>query len=190
MTPLRPHHPRTRGTGHRLFVACYPEAQAALRIVSLTETHASNDARRTAPAQVHLTLLFIGDTPAIDLPGVTESVAGAVKGLPGFTLKPARLVTLPHRQDPRVLVLETDAQPTLLEIHRRLVTRLARPGRKRDRFVPHFTLARLDPASTHDRIDQPIDLDPIQINQVRLMESRLRPNGAEHTPIECFSLNR
>jgi 2'-5' RNA ligase len=177
----------------RLFVALYPPEDTRRHMLrALAKLQPPPDARhRAVPLeQVHMTLQFIGDTPERDLPEVLESVQRSVAGLSRFTLTPFRLITFPDRGTPRLIALETDAPPALLEAQRRLAQRLARSPRIRagDRFRPHLTLGRFT-ASAHPRpVDAPVPLESFPVEQIYLVRSILKPNGAEHRPIEGVSL--
>jgi RNA 2',3'-cyclic 3'-phosphodiesterase len=102
------------------------------------------ETRLTPAEQVHMTLQFIGDTPASEMEATMESVRRAAAVLPAFTLNLRRLMRLPERGPARLIAAETDAPPALLELQRRLASRLARNVRARagDRFTPHMTLCR------------------------------------------------
>lgn len=118
-----------------------------------------------------------------------ESIDRAASGRDACELQPTRLACLPDRGDPRLLAALGEGDAGLLELQRRLASRLARlrPKADRDRFHPHLTLARLAPGSP--RIDDtPITLPPWVITEIRLMASDLRPTGAVHTPLHICPL--
>jgi 2'-5' RNA ligase len=173
------------GADLRLFVAAYPPvatARAALAAIGRLDLAPH---RPTPLEQIHLTLCFIGDIPARDLDAVRESVERSAAGLPAFTLTPRRLITLPHRGRPRLVALETDTQPTLLELVRRLAKRLARRVREEptDRFLPHLTLCRFTHSADPRPLDEPVDLPAFTIERIALMRSVLLPAGAEHRTV-------
>ncbi|MFM9994572.1 MAG: RNA 2',3'-cyclic phosphodiesterase [Phycisphaerales bacterium] len=172
----------------RLFVAVYPTAEAARELVRALErldlppvaTH-----RATKPDQLHMTVQFIGDTDERELAEVQESVERSAAGLEPFMLTPARLVTLPERGPPRLVAGVTDAPPGLLELQRRLASRLARTPRPKtgDRFLPHMTLCRFTRAAKAPQVDAAIHAGPFNVERVRLVRSVLRPEGAEHVEV-------
>lgn len=174
----------------RLFVAIYPPedtARAMLRAMRKLDPPAH---RPTRLDQVHLTLQFIGDTPSRDLDAVSESVERSGAGIAPFMLTPWRLLSLPPRGRPRLIACETDAPAPLLELQRRLVTRLARKPRPNpgDRFVPHLTLCRFTRSARPHDVDHPVAIEPFPIDRVLLVRSILRPEGAEHAPVHEVSL--
>lgn len=177
----------------RLFVAIYPPEDSRRHMLrSLAKLDPPPDARHRVVAleQIHMTLQFIGDTPERDLPEVIESVWRSVAGLAPFTLTPIKLVTFPDRGTPRLIALETDSPPPLLEVQRRLVQRLARSPRAKsgDRFRPHLTLCRFTASATPTPLQAAVSLSGFSVDRVMLMRSILKPAGAEHVPLRCANL--
>jgi 2'-5' RNA ligase len=175
----------------RLFVGIYPTPEFAASALALLDGIGELPPRRASPAaQIHLTAQFIGETDPRRLEAVRESVARAASGLGSFSITVERLITLPRRGPARLVAVETDAPPPLVELHRRLVSRLARKPRKEasDRFVPHLTLCRFRAPTPGLRFERPAPIGGFEVREVRLMRSLLRPEGAEHIPIDAFSL--
>lgn len=139
--------------------------------------------------QVHLTLQFIGDTPARDLERVLESARRAAAGTRSLSLSPRRLITLPDRGVPRLVAVQTDAPPVLVELHHRLAQRLASKVRQRPGgFCPHLTLCRFRHDARSARVDQPIAMEPFPLGDICVVKSTLRPTGAVHEIIESIPL--
>ncbi len=172
----------------RLFVAIYPSTDAAremLRALSRLDLPPVARCRATRPDQLHMTVQFIGDTEEAALAEVQESVERSAAGLPPFTLTPQSMITLPERGPPRLVAAVTDAPPALLELQRRLASRLARSPRPKtgDRFLPHMTLCRFTGGAKAPRIDAPLRAAPFEVRDVLLMKSVLKPEGAEHAEV-------
>jgi 2'-5' RNA ligase len=169
----------------RLFVAAYPPPAIIDELFAALSKLGAPEHRLTAPEQVHMTLQFIGEVPARELPGIEESVLRSAAGLPPFTLKPRRLVTLPERGRPRLIAVETDAPPSLMELQRRLASRLARRprGRAEERFRPHLTLCRFGPGVNASPVDHPVVASGFRVEHVLLMSSVLLPDRAEHREV-------
>lgn len=172
----------------RLFVAAYPAAGSARAMLDLLRQLDLPEHRAVSPEQVHMTLQFIGDTDSRQLDGVMQSVERAAAGIAPFDLTPRELVCLPARGDPRLVALATDAPPGLLEMQRRLAARLARNPRDRQRFLPHFTLCRFRADAEVWRVRRDAPLAAFPVRAVRLMESVLRPEGAQHREVARFDL--
>jgi 2'-5' RNA ligase len=167
----------------RLFVAAYPPEDIARALCDRVQAmNLPSHARFTPIEQVHMTLQFIGDTPSGQMDAVCESVERAAAGLPAFTLTLRELIALPEGGPKRLIAAETDAPPTLLEIHRRLVQRLARQVRSKagDRFRPHMTLCRFaSPVKEFDIADSAVR-GSFSVDHVVLMRSTLWHDGATH----------
>lgn len=174
----------------RLFVAIYPPEDARRALLREVRKLSPPKHRETPLDQVHMTLQFIGETPRRDLDSVQESFERSAAGLPGFTLTPTRLITLPHRGHPRLIAAETDSPPALLEMQRRLVSRLARNPRasKSDRFTPHLTLCRFTGSAHATPVDHPLGAPPFPVDHIRLVRSILWQEGAVHTEVSRATL--
>lgn len=194
---------RRSGKAHeetvRLFVACYPPATVSRELARegamLCERRALPDSRETPPEQTHLTLQFVGETPACAIEGVRESVRRAASGLRAFELWPIRLIGLPTNDRPRLIAAETDSPPTLLELHRRLVQRFARRAREKpgDRYRPHLTLRRfVTPGFRCEPIDEDLTLERervvFPVAWIALMRSDQTRGGAVHREVERVEL--
>lgn len=146
--------------------------------------------RATPVEQVHLTLQFVGDTPSSRVEGVVETVRRAAGGIQGFELIPLRLITLPARGSARLAAIETDAPPPLLELQRRLASRLARRPRKEtgDGFLPHLTLCRFREGAQAVRVEETVGMVGFRAPEVLVMRSVLRPAGSEHAEVARIAL--
>lgn len=195
--------------GLRLFVAIYPPPHVVQQMLAAARAHLDEHALRYDGAtvnvvpleQVHLTVHFLGNVAPRQLDATIESIDRAKKGLGGFTLIPADLIVLPPgapQSRPRLIAVETDAPPDLLELQRRLATRFARPARDRpgDRFLPHLTLARFKWGGGGEPLTQPTwrplpeqsAPKPFEVDEFRLVKSVLQPRGAEHRSVAKWPL--
>lgn len=174
----------------RLFVAINPPEVTRRAMVERLAAAPIPRHRATPLDQVHLTVQFIGDTESRELPDVVESVRRAASGIGAFSLTPRRLISLPERGPIRLIAMETDAPAPLLELHRRLASRLARSPRAKsgDRFLPHLTLCRFSSEARPEPMDEPVTLPAFTVQSVRLMNSILRPQGAAHVCVEEVTL--
>ncbi len=184
--------PRRAAADVRLFVAAYPPREAVERMLEAAAGLELAAHRVTPAEQVHLTLCFIGDTPGREVEAVRESVARSAAGVPAFELTPRRLVTLPERGRPRLVAMETDSPPAMLEVVRRLVMRLARRVRQRpaEGFLPHLTLLRYQHTASPGRVGAAVEMPAFAIDRVALVRSVLTSAGAVHTPVEEFPLGQ
>lgn len=176
----------------RLFVAAYPPPEYAAALHERFRHAGLVPCRLVPPEQVHLTLQFIGDTPSREMDTVIESVERAAAGLGPFMLRPRGFIELPERPPFRLVALETDAPPELLELQRRLAHRLARNPRANpaDRFRPHLTIARYAPGAEPREASAlpPAGDAPFSVGSIRLMRSTLSPAGAAHHEVARVAL--
>ena len=177
-------------TNLRLFVAIYPSLDISRQLLSALQSHDLPVHRTVPPQQVHITLHFIGDTPTKQLDTTIESVQRATTGISELDLTVQRLITLPQRGPSRLIAAETDRPPELLEIQRRLVTRLARSPRRdvTDQFRPHLTLCRFKKPTRGIELENPLDFRSFLVDKVALMKSTLRSDGAQHHEIMSCTL--
>lgn len=174
----------------RLFVAAYPPSWVAEALLSEAARFDTPGLRPVPAAQVHLTLVFIGNRAPRELEASLESVESSVRGVPAFELRPVRIVPLPRPALARSVVAETDRPPPLLEIHERLVRRFARDpsARPREHYRPHLTLGRFR-GEVECELEVPLAIEPFPVATVAVIASDLRPDGAVHRAVATFTLD-
>ena len=173
-----------------MFVAVYPPMNVIEALLESLDALELPPHRLVRPDQIHLTLLFLGQLPSAELDATLETVQRATAGFAPFILAPSRLITLPERHAARLVAAEAEAPPTLLELHRRLASRLARRPRKRpsDRFRPHLTLCRFRSPRRMPPLNQPVSVEPFEVRSIELMKSDLTPKGAIHEQVVSCTL--
>lgn len=174
----------------RLFVAVHPPPAAASALLDTLSDLGRDDLRAVPAGQVHLTLLFIGNRSSRELDATLARVEASARGVPAFRVRPLRLVPLPRPGLARTLVAGTDRPASLLEIHERLVRRLARnpAPRPRDTFFPHLTLGRFRGESPCE-VDRPLAVEPFPVGSIAVFASELRPEGAVHRELARIRLD-
>lgn len=141
----------------RLFVAVPLPSDAAASCRAVVEAVRGGSAGR-APRWVelsglHVTLRFLGPTPAALVPAVADAVRTAVAGRPAFELELAGAGAFPSAARPRVLWLAIARGGSELEALARGLNGPLEPlgWPPDDRpFRPHLTVARTDAASHAD----------------------------------------
>jgi 2'-5' RNA ligase len=154
--------------------------------------------RWVRPEGIHLTLKFLGDTPASRLDVLRTQLARAIPAEPGFDLSLARAGAFDQRRSPRVILMTVAIEGTaLLELQERIETWLAAGGWPREKrsFHPHLTLARLpdgmDDATRHAVADLTTGFATPQapvwrVDKVYLIRSHLGPGGARYERLAAF----
>jgi len=148
--------------------------------------------RWVRPEGVHLTLKFLGETPAALAPDVEQAIARAVKGIPPHEVRLDALGSFGSRTNPRVLWvgLAGDLE-TLGRLQQQVDRELAAAGFPPEdrRFSAHLTLARVPPEKGRDVAgalseavsSAPVPATAIPVAEVSLMRSRLGSGGAVYT---------
>ncbi|SPA49312.1 RNA 2',3'-cyclic phosphodiesterase [Cupriavidus taiwanensis] len=182
----------------RLFIAVeVPPAQAAGLLSTLP---AAPGVRAATPAQVHLTLHFLGEglgeaAPAADL---LDAALAALR-TPAFTLQ--TYGTGRFRSGPGS-VLWAGLAPgpgldTLRALHAEVGQALAQAAGfppERRRFHPHVTLARCKPTVPEGALRAWLDAHrtlasaPWRVARLVLFESRLGPHGPQHLLRQAWPL--
>jgi 2'-5' RNA ligase len=144
---------------------------------------------------LHLTLKFLGDVEETELAEVVGAVARASSRVPPFGFETRSLGAFPSARRPRVLWLGVEPVDELFALQEAVENELAGLGfaRERRRFHPHVTLARIrDPRaeSVQEILDELVaPKERVEVLEVRVMRSTLRPGGAIHELVEAVPLD-
>ncbi|MES1241658.1 MAG: RNA 2',3'-cyclic phosphodiesterase [Acidobacteriota bacterium] len=185
----------------RLFVALeVPEAvrrELARRVAGLRERLPR--ARWVDPEMVHLTLLFLGETPADKVPALSAKLREAFANHPPMTLRLSGGGTFPPKRPARVAWVGLDAPEELAAVQADAVAAAVEAVgfEPEDRpFKSHVTLARCEPNWPRDAAEKfaaafPGEVGPpFRVDRGVLMESKLSPRGARYSVVEAFPLER
>lgn len=151
--------------------------------------------RWVRPAGIHLTLKFLGDTPAEQVEEVKAALAGAVTGVGPFPVMVGGLGCFPNTRRPRVVWVGLD-EPTgalkrlrdAVEAH---VAPLGFPTETRP-FSPHLTLGRVQRHASKSEareVGQVVEASQVgtvgrlDVTAVSYIKSDLRPSGAVYTTL-------
>jgi|SRR5882757_1928378 len=142
---------------------------------------------------LHVTLKFLGETESAKLSPL-QNVLSAVRSPEPVNLEFHALGFFPNEKRPRVLWagMETSANlKTLAADIDHAVHRLGFPLEERP-FTPHLTLARFQPPGITPKLLHAIEekiaqsFGSLQTAQFHLIESQLKPAGAEYTTVQSF----
>jgi 2'-5' RNA ligase len=165
----------------------------------LEEVVPRGSVRWTKPDQLHLTLWFLGNVPAPRLPELCQAVGGGLTGVARFRLRLGSLGAFPSPRAPRVLWVGLEGDlPRLLEVQGRVARAAGAFGDHQEArpFHAHLTIGRVNrPEAPVGRAWQafvakrpaPAPCER-EIGAVRLIRSRLRPDGAEYLELASFAL--
>jgi 2'-5' RNA ligase len=142
---------------------------------------------------LHVTLKFLGETESAKLAALQNVLAG-VRSPDPVTLEFRGLGFFPNEKRPRVFWAGMEASPNLKTLAADIdqaVHRLGFPLEERP-FTPHLTLARFSlPGippnlllAVNERSGQ--SLGSLHAQEFHLIESKLKPTGAEYTTLQTF----
>ena len=186
----------------RLFVAIdLPEdvRESLGRLQDDLRRHDLSGLRWTRPDGVHLTLKFLGETPATSLPAIEGALDRAVRGVPSFRLALGTPGTFGGRRGPRVLWVDVEGELQPLQQLQAAVEReLAAAGFAPEErgFSPHLTLARVPQPprpGLAERVARALEAvaaarGEFEARELVLMRSRLQPGGAVYSRVAAFPL--
>ena len=149
---------------------------------------------------IHLTLKFLGDTPADRLPDIKHALAAVARHAPACSFTVAGLGCFPNPRRPRVVWVGVQ-EPTgrlaaLQDGIEEALTPLGYEPEGRG-FTPHLTLGRVGrKASRSDaaQVGEIVTATTVELlaevpaDRFALIRSVLKPSGAEYTTLEEFPL--
>ena len=175
---------------HRLFVAIRPPVEVRARL--LAAMGGVGGARWQGDDQLHLTLRFIGDVDRHQAEDVHAALAAVHH--PRFEIALAGVGAFDRRGEPTVLWAGVAPQEPLKILHKKIDQAIARIGLEPERraYSPHITLARLPhgsgPVGGFLETASRLASQPFQVEEFRLYESDLTPDGPVYSVVERYSL--
>lgn len=150
-------------------------------------------ARWVPPAQLHLTLAFLGDV-SVETQAMLENGLADID-LPPFFFHFVKTGCFPDRRRPRVLWAGIAPEPRLEALACRVRETILSCGIPQEErpFSPHITLARLKHPACTD-VSQFLDnhmrigLQPVEVMEFALFSSSLGATGAQHAVLKRFTL--
>ena len=153
--------------------------------------------RPTDPTQAHVTMAFLGEGEH-DLDALSAGLETAVEAtdIGPFELTLEGVGAFPSEEYITVVWLGVGrGSAALSELHRRIeaeTTALGYDASDHD-FTPHVTLARMDDASSKDKVQRFLretapEIGPLRIEELRLKESVLTDEGPEYRTVERVEL--
>ena len=184
----------------RTFVAIELPRQLTVRLGHLQDQlrgHRFN-IRWVRPENIHLTLKFLGDTPAAGLAALGDALAAAARGHPSFSLFLKGFGAFPGLDRPRVVWVGIDGQTAALQaLQRAIEGGLASIGFPFDNrpFRGHLTLGRIRGRVETERLRnaaealQAFTSEYFAVERINLFRSELKPTGAVYTRLRAVDLD-
>ncbi len=179
----------------RLFVALEIPSMVRGNLADLLKTlrAVSPQTRWVRADNLHVTLKFIGEVPEAKLTAIRMALS-QVRFDQSVTLDFRGVGFFPNERHPRVFWTGIEASlnlKTLVAEIEKSLEKLGIPREKRP-FSAHLTLARFAPPRLAEQLRIAIqehaarDFGSLRTNQFHLIESKLKPSGAEYTTVESF----
>jgi 2'-5' RNA ligase len=162
---------------------------------ALTEKLGEKRVRWVRPENLHVTLKFIGEVADANLADIRTALS-AVPSVAPINVRFRELGFFPNENRPTVLWAGLDASPHLSSFAGDIDGALTAMGIAKEKraFVPHLTLARFAAPLLHEKLRVAIQKNrdrafgSFQASEFQLIESKLKPSGAEYTSLASFPL--
>ena len=147
---------------------------------------------------IHLTVKFLGNMEENRINDIAAAVINAVKDISVMNLKTGHLGIFPNENRPRILWLgiEGDVRE-FIRMSKNCESELAKLGYEKDarENKPHITVGRIRSSKKQKglvNILEDIHIESIEFraDALKLIRSELNPNGAVHTNLQSFKLDK
>jgi 2'-5' RNA ligase len=170
--------------------------------VSRVQEHLKSYGFRTKwvrPANIHITLKFLGDIDAGTIDAIAGAMVSAAEGCAPISLAAKGIGVFPNIKRPRVLWAGLTGEVNLLiDLQRKLDDRLGDIGFAKERrsFKGHLTFGRFKARVNSTEIMRALrefkdfETRSFMARELILFKSELRPTGAVYSKLEGISLER
>ena len=186
----------------RLFVAVPATdavREAAGAAVGALRGH--GDVRWTAIENLHLTLKFLGETPAEKVPEIREAIAKKANGFSPFVLQSGGVGAFPNPRKPQIVWLAVEGETGVLAQLAGEIDRAVQPlgfDLEKRPFRAHVTIGRVRSPRGLPELARRLQhaagetVGPVEwpVEGLHLVRSVLRPAGSEYTTLHHFPLGR
>jgi RNA 2',3'-cyclic 3'-phosphodiesterase len=179
----------------RLFVALEIPSTVRQNIATLLASMRAitKEPRWVRAENLHVTLKFLGEVAEIRLDAVRHALV-EIRSEKAVALEFRGLGFFPNEKHPRVLWVSMEASPNLKTLAADIEGAMEELGfpREKKEFSPHLTLARLEsqrlPEALRNAIaeNQRREFGSLRTNEFHLIQSKLKPTGAEYTTVATF----
>jgi 2'-5' RNA ligase len=182
------------GSSVRAFVAVDigPDIRAELRPVVAELRKLNAAVRWVTEDNWHLTVKFLGNLEWRQLGDLSLAVQQAAATVPVFEMTLAGLHAFPPGPNPRIVAVDVTAGVEgLRALHQafdRRMQDLGVPAENRS-FLAHLTLGRVQGTQGAERLWEALkkqagrEFGSVEVTEVVLFQSELRPAGAQYTPL-------
>lgn len=174
----------------RLFVAILIPKEIIGKITDYQKKIKNLNIRLIKPENFHLTLVFLGQIREKKIEIIKRILKEIGEKYSSFFLEFRKIISGPDLKRPRLIWLEAENNEEIKEIWKAILEKFKREEIFFDEksLRPHLTLARTRGKELFGKkIEKEISLI-LPVKEIALMESKLKPTGAEYKIIEKFKL--
>ena len=186
----------------RLFIAIDPEPALLDTIFRLTSTlkreYPIKGVRYTAPQNLHLTFLFLGDIDEDLIPQIGDKLERICRNFTEFDLEFSNLGAFPSQRNPRIIWLGVKHPEPVTALAKAIIhdTGLVAEPEKAG-FTPHLTLGRVGESARGASTEMfsrlfakygTTNVGSTRIREVLLYQSTLKPGGPIYTVLSRHDL--
>lgn len=177
----------------RIFLAINLPNKVKTELLRYKERWPALPARWTTPENLHITLMFLGNTSDKELKEIQKNAGGIATRHKAFSFSLSQIVYEPQKKQPRMIWAKGTMSKELMSLQKDLARALG--YQEEHPFSLHITLARLNEwefrrIEPEERpiIDEEISLT-IPVSSFEIMESTLKRGGAKYSVIESIALS-
>ena len=183
----------------RAFIALEIPKEVRTLIAEIQERLRSAEAsvKWVRPANIHLTIKFLGDVETAKLQAIAGKLEKLAKKSRSISLATSTIGVFPNERRPRVIWLgldgDTESVTKLADVCNSEMLNLGFEKEKRN-FKPHLTLGRVKLDKNLDELIDMISKGNLQImnfnlERMHLIKSDLTPKGAIYENLYSFNIN-
>jgi len=183
----------------RIFIGVKVEAtDNLLRIYSsLKSLMGMEKIKWVDPGNIHLTLAFLGDTEDDRIKAASIMLKNVCTGFGEFSFTLKGTGVFRNFRDPRVLWIGIDQPEKVQKLYDVVNTGLKDTGFTVESrpFSPHITIGRIKLIRDRENLKSSVEryqkdfIQEVNVNEVILFESILKPEGPVYRPVGRFKLN-
>lgn len=181
----------------RAFISVDLEREQGIEDLIIALKEADPTLKVVDPAQIHITLKFLGGTDEAKIPDIASSMNDAVQGVEPFSIKFHGTSAFPSNNSIRVVWIGLDNALQLGTMAGRLDSSLSSFGFEKEKrpFAPHLTVARAKVEAPNPVVRQVIDdnitsdLGEQKVEAIRLKKSVLTRCGPVYSTVAEVKLH-
>jgi 2'-5' RNA ligase len=152
--------------------------------------------RWVAENNLHLTIMFLGDTEEQKILGIQAKLKEMTENLPVFSVTIKNVGVFKNFRDPRIIWFGIEENKELLQLKKIVENQIAPFGflPEARKFLPHMTIGRIKYLQNKKILQQIIEdfqdqvLHQFMVQEVVFYESILGKEGPEYVPLGKFNL--